>query len=212
MAYQDDYDYYPGYETYYSRNRHEYIYRDGDRWVRRSEPRGVTVTALFSAPAVRLDFHDSPEQHHNTVVQAYPRNWTPLGRHQDEREVRRDTRLDDPRDDARNRPVSMIANDDYDYYPGYETYYSRNRREFVYREGNTWVRRPQPAGVAPSVLFAAPAVHLDFHDSPEQHHATVVQQYPRNWNRQNGKHDEQDDRRNERRDEKRDRQDDERKQ
>src|SRR5688572_30085700 len=43
ILFEDDYDYYPGYEVYYSRNRHEYVYRDRDRWVRRAEPGGVTL-------------------------------------------------------------------------------------------------------------------------------------------------------------------------
>jgi hypothetical protein len=72
---QDDYDYYPGYEVYYSRNQHEYVYRDGNSWVRRPQPRGITVEALFASPSVRVDFHDSPERHHNEVVRNYPRNW-----------------------------------------------------------------------------------------------------------------------------------------
>ncbi|MDB6114502.1 MAG: hypothetical protein JWQ62_1447 [Lacunisphaera sp.] len=74
-AYQDDYDYYPGYETYYSRNRHEYVYRDGNSWVRRSQPRGVTVDALRTAPTVRMNFHDAPEQHHTETIKTYPHNW-----------------------------------------------------------------------------------------------------------------------------------------
>lgn len=72
---QDDYDYYPGYEVYYSRNRHEYVYRDGNSWVRRPQPRGITVDVLRAAPSVRVDFHDAPERHHDTVVHSYPRNW-----------------------------------------------------------------------------------------------------------------------------------------
>jgi hypothetical protein len=78
--------------------------------------------------------------------------------------------------------TTVVFQDDYDYYPGYETYYSRNRREFVYLEGNAWVRRPEPRGVSVSVLLAAPSVRLDFHDAPEQHHRTVIQSYPRTWN------------------------------
>ena len=72
---QDDYDYYPGYETYYSRNRHEYVYQDGNAWVRQPAPRGVTVEALQAAPSVRMDFHDSPEMHHSSVVKSYPKDW-----------------------------------------------------------------------------------------------------------------------------------------
>lgn len=72
---QVDYDYFPGYETYYDRSRHEYIYRDGDAWVRKSKPRGVTADVLLAAPSARMDFHDSPERHHSAVVKTYPKTW-----------------------------------------------------------------------------------------------------------------------------------------
>jgi hypothetical protein len=80
---QDDYDYYPAYETYYSRSRHEYVYREGNSWVRRPKPRGVAANVLLAAPAVRMSFRDSPEQHHNDVVRSYPKNWTPPGKKPD---------------------------------------------------------------------------------------------------------------------------------
>jgi hypothetical protein len=87
---QDDYDYYPGYETYYSRNRHEYVYRDGNAWVRRPEPRGVAVNVLLAAPSVRMDFHDSPEQHHNNVVRSYPKDWKQAGKVSDKKNDKKD--------------------------------------------------------------------------------------------------------------------------
>ena len=87
--------------------------------------------------------------------------------------------------------ATAVFQDDYDYYPGYETYYSRNRHEFVYLEGSTWVRRPEPRGVSVNVLLAAPSVRLDFHDAPEQHHRTVIQSYPRTWNNPSVNHDAQ---------------------
>jgi hypothetical protein len=96
---QDDYDYYPGYETYYSRNRHEYVYREGNAWVRRPEPRGVAMNVLMAAPSVRLDFHDSPEQHHASVVHSYPKNWTPpAGNHA----AKDNGKPEDKRDDHKN--------------------------------------------------------------------------------------------------------------
>ena len=101
-VFQDDYDYYPGYETYYSRNRHEYVYRDGNAWVRRSAPRGITAQALMAVPSVRVDFHDSPEQHHATVVRSYPRNWTKPGQAQVGKPGRPDDK-DDKRDDKGER-------------------------------------------------------------------------------------------------------------
>lgn len=75
---QDDFDYYPGYEIYYSRSRQEYVYRDGRRWVRAPAPRsGLSVELLFASPVVRMDFHDEPSRHHRTVVRRYPRSWSP---------------------------------------------------------------------------------------------------------------------------------------
>ena len=71
--------------------------------------------------------------------------------------------------------------DDYVYYPGYQVYYSSNRRQYIYLEGRSWVSRPAPPRVSVDVLFASPSVRLDFHDSPSIHHATVVRQYPKNW-------------------------------
>lgn len=94
---------------------------------------------------------------------------------------------------------SVVIMDDYDYYPAYETYYSRNRREYVYRDGGTWVRRPQPQGVSIDLFFAAPSVRVDFRDSPEQHHATVVRSYPKNWRRSDSN---RDDRRDDRKQDK----------
>ena len=102
---QDDYDYYPGYEIYYSRNRHEYVYLDGREWVRRPEPRGVSVSVLFASPSVRLDFHDSPDRHHHRVVRSYPRHWAPPPKRHDNKDDRRDDRRDDRKDYQRKRPA-----------------------------------------------------------------------------------------------------------
>lgn len=106
VVYMDDYDYYPGYEVYYSRNRREYVYRDGSNWVRRPEPRGISVDVLLAAPSVRVDFRDSPERHHSTVVKSYPRNWQkPAPRRDDQRGRRddKDARKDDDRKDKKDR-------------------------------------------------------------------------------------------------------------
>jgi len=75
----DDYDYYPRYEIYYSRRRNEYVYRDANAWVRRSDLRGITLAMLDSGPVVHMDFHDSPEFHHGSIVQSFPRNWEQSG-------------------------------------------------------------------------------------------------------------------------------------
>ena len=78
------------------------------------------------------------------------------------------------------QPVTVVQ-DDYVYYPGYEVYYSSNRRQYTYRDGSAWVTRPTPPRVQADVLFASPSVHLDFHDAPALHHENIVQTYPRNW-------------------------------
>jgi hypothetical protein len=97
---------------------------------------------------------------------------------------------------------AVVVQDDYVYYPGYQVYYSNTRRQYIYQEGRTWVTRPSPPRVSVDVLFASPSVRLDFHDSPERHHATVVRQYPRHWEpsgrgpnrRDNDRRDDDDDR------------------
>ena len=71
--------------------------------------------------------------------------------------------------------------DDYVYYPAYEIYYSSNQRQYIYRDGHSWVSRPTPPRVSAEVLFAAPSVRLGFHDSPAIHHAAIVRQYPKHW-------------------------------
>lgn len=75
-------------------------------------------------------------------------------------------------------PGPVIVQDDYVYYPGDEVYYNNTRHQYVYRDGNAWVNRPQPPhGWAQN----APSVHVDFHDAPERHHAEVTKTYPKNW-------------------------------
>lgn len=76
---------------------------------------------------------------------------------------------------------TIVVQDDYVYYPGYQIYYSSHRRQYVYLEGRSWVSRPAPPRVSVDVLFASPSVRLDFHDSPARHHTTVIQQYPKHW-------------------------------
>jgi hypothetical protein len=75
----------------------------------------------------------------------------------------------------------FVVQDEYVYYPTYQVYYSNNRHQYTYREGNAWVARPAPAGVPLKVLQASPSVKMDFHDSPENHYAAMVQKYPKNW-------------------------------
>ncbi len=76
----DEYMYYPSAEVYFSPNRGEYLYREGDQWVRRREPpRGFDRRSA----AVRLQFRDGPERHDDEVRSTYPRNWRPHSRNRD---------------------------------------------------------------------------------------------------------------------------------
>jgi len=79
-------------------------------------------------------------------------------------------------------PPVVVAQDDYVYYPNYGVYYNSNRHQYAYLNGGAWVYAPAPYGVSVGVLLASPSVHMDFHDSPEHHHAEMMQKYPRNWN------------------------------
>jgi hypothetical protein len=104
VTYEDDYDYYPGYEIYYSRNRHEYVYRNGNAWVRRPQPGGVSLDVLLASPAVRVDFRDAPELHHDTVVRTYPKNWKSpenKGEVKQEKKDQKDDEKDQRKDDHR---------------------------------------------------------------------------------------------------------------
>lgn len=91
---QDDYVYYPRYECYYSVSRHQYAYREGRSWVARPAPRGVSVNVLLASPSVRMDFRDSPAQHHATVVKQYPKSWSPPGHNKGQTENRKDDKRD----------------------------------------------------------------------------------------------------------------------
>src|SRR5579862_1775873 len=91
---QDDYVYYPGYQMYYGSRSHRWYDREGSSWVAHPAPRGVSVDALRSAPSVRMDFHDSPANHHTTVVQKYPKNWAPSGSHQGQKTNQKDNQRD----------------------------------------------------------------------------------------------------------------------
>ena len=75
----DDYVYYPQYEVYYSARRHQYGYRDGNAWAWRPTPAHIGVNVLLGSPSVHMDFHDSPERHHEAIARSYPKNWKPPG-------------------------------------------------------------------------------------------------------------------------------------
>jgi len=76
---------------------------------------------------------------------------------------------------------AVVVQPEYVYYPGYQVYYARHTRQYVYRSGRSWVTRPSPPRVSVDALFASPSVRLDFQDSPSIHHSRVVRQYPKNW-------------------------------
>jgi hypothetical protein len=77
-------------------------------------------------------------------------------------------------------PVAVVQ-DDYVYYPSYGVYYNSRRHQYAYLEGGAWVWAPAPSGVSVDVLLASPSVNMDFHDSPEKHHAEMLQKYPKDW-------------------------------
>jgi hypothetical protein len=88
----------------------------------------------------------------------------------------------------------VVVQDDYVYYPNYGMYYNSGRNQYVYVNDGAWVTASAPYGVTAEVLLASPSVHMDWHDSPEKHHADMVKRYPRNWKSSDEHHDQKDDR------------------
>jgi hypothetical protein len=72
----DNYVYYPSYGVYYNTTRHQYAYLDGAAWVSRPAPLGVSASVLLASPSVKMDFHDSPANHHEAMVHKYPKNYS----------------------------------------------------------------------------------------------------------------------------------------
>jgi len=94
---EDNYVYYPSYGVYYNTSRHQYAYMDGGAWVSRPAPMGVSADVLLASPSVKMDFHDSPANHHEAMVRKYPKNY---------REGRPDQKTDgreDHRDEHRDK-------------------------------------------------------------------------------------------------------------
>jgi hypothetical protein len=79
------------------------------------------------------------------------------------------------------RVAQVVDQDDYVYYPGYEVYYNNTRRQYVYRDGNSWVNRPEPPRVWAQRPPDSYSVHVDFHDAPERHHPDIIKKYPHDW-------------------------------
>lgn len=86
----------------------------------------------------------------------------------------------------------VVIQDDYVYYPTYGVYYNSRLHRYHYLRGDAWVVQPAPEGVSVEVLLASPSVNMDWHDSPERHHAEMVQKYPKNWKRDNSHQDRKD--------------------
>jgi hypothetical protein len=75
----------------------------------------------------------------------------------------------------------VVISDTYVYYPNYGVYYNSHRHQYQYLKNNVWVTQPAPDGVSAAALLASPSVNMDFHDSPEKHHAEMLKRYPRDW-------------------------------
>ena len=82
----------------------------------------------------------------------------------------------------------VVEQDTYAYYPRYGVYYNRKHHQYVYQRGERWVVAPTLEGVTPEVLMASPSVEMDFHDSPERHHAEVIRKYPKDWAPEGDRH------------------------
>ncbi len=78
-AVTDDYDYYPDFGFYYSSNRRQYVYQQGNLWVARAGMPHVPAEALLNSPSVRLDFHDAPSLPHETINTGTRKNRPRLG-------------------------------------------------------------------------------------------------------------------------------------
>jgi hypothetical protein len=87
-----------------------------------------------------------------------------------------------------------VTTDTYVYYPQYGVYYNSYRHRYNYMKDNVWVAGGAPEGVSVSALQASPSVNMDFHDSPEKHHAEILKKYPREWKPSAERQDQKEDR------------------
>ena len=90
--------------------------------------------------------------------------------------------------------TQVVVQDDYVYYPTYGIYFNSGRQQYAYLENGAWVLAPAPQGVSVEVLRASPSVDMDWHDSPEKHHAEMLQRYPKDWKSSVEHHDQKDER------------------
>jgi hypothetical protein len=102
--------------------------------------------------------------------------------------------VDGPRAGYYAEPSVVVVQDDYVYYPSYGVYYNSGRHQYAYLNNGAWVTTPAPYGVTADVLLASPSVNMDWHDSPEKHHAEMLKQYPKNWKSSGERHDQDGDR------------------
>ena len=92
---QDDYVYYPGYQMYYSSQfGTDSMIGKALRGWRGRRHEGSRLTCCMASPSVRMDFHDSPANHHAAVVKKYPKNWKPSGSNKGRKENRKDDQHD----------------------------------------------------------------------------------------------------------------------
>jgi hypothetical protein len=70
---QDNYVYYPDYGVYFNPTRRQWAYQDGGAWVSRPAPPGVSADVLLASPSVKMDFHDSPANHHAAIAKKFPK-------------------------------------------------------------------------------------------------------------------------------------------
>lgn len=84
---------------------------------------------------------------------------------------------------------AVVIQDDYVYYPSYGIYFNSHRHQYAHLVDGAWVWQPAPQGVSAEVLLASPSVKMDWHDSPEKHHAETLKKYPKNWRPAEGQHD-----------------------
>jgi hypothetical protein len=95
---QNSYVYFPNYEVYYDTNRHVYRYQlfpNGNAWVTRSVPPLVSAEVLLASPSVRMDYHDTPERHHDSVARKYPKDRAPLAANFDNKDEGESDRKND---------------------------------------------------------------------------------------------------------------------
>jgi len=83
----------------------------------------------------------------------------------------------------------VVVQDDYVYYPTYGIYFNSSQNRYAYLNNGAWVFAPAPYGVSVEVLRASPSVNMDWHDSPEKHHAEMLHRYPKDWKSSDERHD-----------------------